>query len=132
MREEYSAWGWADPLLELTWYDHPEPRPFPSGKQLSQLLVLRHRDRGFYFEFNDYIGRVSGGWLVAIDPAGDRSEWVSNMSHGEEAFFLAACFLPQTASERVVADFMVGGNLSPETEWVSFGPLCPRRDYPSE
>ena len=132
MREDYGEWNCADPMVELSWYDHPAPlpRPAPSGKQLCRLFIIRHPERGFYFEFNDYIGRTPGECLVAIDQASGREEWVPNMSNGEEAFFLAACFMSPAASERVVADFVATQEPSATVAWVPFEPLCPRRDQP--
>ncbi len=131
MRADYAEWGWADPMVELALYERRgesvPPVPGMSGDELvRQLLVIRHPDRGFYFEYSERPGR----WLAAIDPAGNRDEWVPCMSHGEEAFFLAACFLPPAASERVVTDFVATQELSAAVEWVRFESLSPRRDQP--
>jgi hypothetical protein len=129
LRADYSEWGWADPMVELGWYEwrgvSVPPVAGMSGDELvRQLLAIRNPDRGFYFEYRE---RPDGRWLAAIDPAGSRDECVPNISHGEEAYFLAAYFLPLAASERVVADFMTTQEPSPALEWMPFQPLWPRR-----
>ena len=65
---------------------------------------------------------------MAIDSAGSRDEWVPLMAHGEQAYFLAACFLPLAASEQVVLDWMNTKQRSSAVEWVPFWDLDPRRD----
>ena len=84
MRADYDAWGWADPMVELALYERRgesvPPVPGMSGDELvGQLLVIRHPDRGFYFEYSERPGRCP----AAIRPAAGRDEWVPCMSHGE-------------------------------------------------
>lgn len=131
MRAGYDEWGWADPVVELALYERRgeavPPVPGMSGDELArQMLVVRHRERGYYFEDSERPGR----WLAAIDPAGSRDEWVPCRSHGEEAFFLAACFLPLAVSARVATDFVATQEPSAAVEWVPFESLSPRRDQP--
>ena len=131
MRAAYDEWGWADPMVELAVYDRRgesvPPAPGMSGDELvRQLLIIRHVDRGFYFEYSERLGR----WLAAIDPAGGRAEWGPNMSHGDVAYFLATCLIPPAASERVVIDFVATQEPSAAVEWVPFESLSPRRNQP--
>jgi hypothetical protein len=132
MRQDYDTWGPYSPMIELAWHEHP-PQSVPSmgglgGASLrDQLLVVRHPDRGWFFEYSSRRG--AGRWLVPLDPSADQAEWVRHWVCGERTCFLAASFVGQAVGERVVADFLATKDPSPAVRWVEFESIHPRLEW---
>ena len=127
MRQEYDGnWGPYSPVGVLEWYEHPA-QPMPTrvglGPYVSQLIFVRHPERGWFFEFSS---KVPDQWLVSLGPAGDQRKWVKHWACGEETYILAACFVPQAVGERVVVVFLARKEPSPTVKWVAFEELSPR------
>jgi hypothetical protein len=132
MRQEYEEnWGPYSPVGVLEWHEHPD-QPVPTrvgleaDSETSQLILIRHPERGWFFEFS---GKTPDRWLVSLAAGGDRRKWVKHWACGEKTCFLAACFIPQDLGERVVLDFLATKEPSPVVPWVDFEPLCPRLEW---
>ncbi|MBA4186771.1 MAG: hypothetical protein C0467_02010 [Planctomycetaceae bacterium] len=103
MREEYDGnWGPYSPVGVLEWQHM-------SQSQSGQLLFVRHPDRGWYFECNDF---------VTYDSAADDGKWVHHWGCGEPMYYRAACFVPQVVAEQVVTDYVATGGCSRATSWA--------------
>jgi hypothetical protein len=132
MRQGYDHWGPYSPVGVLVWHEHP-PQDVPTlvglgtATQRQQLLFVRHPRRGWYFEYSTS-NLPRRRWLVPLDPAADRGRYVRHWAYGERLHFLAGCFVPQPAAERVVLDFLATREPSPAVAWVPFESVAPRLD----
>jgi hypothetical protein len=132
MRQDYDTWGPYSPMIELGWHEHP-PQAVPTTAGLGgaslrdQLLVVRHPERGWFFEYSSYRG--AGRWLVPHNQAANQADWVEHWACGEETCFLVACFVGQAAGEQIVADFIVTKGPSPVVTWVPFESITPRLEW---
>ena len=103
LRRDYdSYWGPYSPVGLLVWYRNlPQEVPtrddLGTATQLSQLLFVAHPDRGWYFEFGDW---------VPYDADADREEWIEHWACGEPMFFRAACFVSLEIADRIVTEFL--------------------------
>ena len=99
--------------------------------------MLRHPRRGRYLECDQPWSDETEGELVAarnelvaVQSGGDRARWVEHWMHGEASYFLAACFVPQSVAERVMADFMASGRPSGAAAWEPLDTNPHKRESP--
>jgi hypothetical protein len=130
-RGDDDYWGPYSPVGVLEWHEHPDremlARRSGTATARQQLLFVRHRERGWYFEFSTS-NQPDRRWLVPLAPRADRDTYVKHWAHGEQLYFLAGSFVPQEVAERVVADILATGEPSTLVEWVPFDEVRPRLD----
>jgi hypothetical protein len=132
MQRDEEYWGPYSPMGVLCWHEHAD-QPAPSrvglgtATEREQLLFVRHSERGWYFEYSTF-NRSPRRCLVSAAAGGDFERYVKHRAHGEQMHFLAGCFVPQAAAERVVAEFLAAHGPSDAVSWQSFETLLPRLD----
>jgi hypothetical protein len=112
-------WGPYQPVGEIEWYDPARP-PAGGGRRerAAQLILIRHPERGWYFEYSGPSGPGgSDQWLAPLDPAGQPGH-LRHWSWGEQQWFRAASFVPDAPARQVVADFLASGRPSTAIIWA--------------
>lgn len=105
MRTNGEYWGPYSPAGQL----------LRRGDDRVDLFLVRHPRRGWYVQYDDL--DKAAQTLVAVELNGVRDGWVEHWAEGDTSFFLAACFVPQAAAERVVTDFAASGRPSAAVAW---------------
>ncbi|WP_148087926.1 hypothetical protein [Gemmata obscuriglobus] len=120
-------WGPYQPVGEIEWFDPARP-PTAGGRRerAAQLILIRHPERGWYFEYDGPSGPGgSDEWLAPLDPAGPPGH-LRHWCWGEEQWFRAASFVPDVTARQVVADFLASGRPSAAITWAPQGDVGSR------
>ncbi|WP_439621662.1 hypothetical protein [Gemmata sp.] len=112
-------WGY-QPVAELQWHDPSAPTGNSGSREPeTQLILIKHPDWGWYFEYSRPAGPAGAGeWLAPLDPTGPPGHAL-HWCWGETQWYRAASFVPEGPAHQVVADFMATGRPSPAVAWAS-------------
>lgn len=116
--EEY--WGPYSPVGMLE-YDSPP---------VYRLLFIRHSRRGWYVQYEDFSEPKRS--LVAVEPEGKREAWIEHWAEGDISYFLAACFIPLEAAEKIVSEFLDTCQPSPALTWEPLNGHIHWRELPPD
>lgn len=111
-------WGY-QPVAELEWHEPTNPTGTAGRREpAAHLILIRHPDWGWYFEYSSPSGWGAADLLAPLDrtgPPGHALHWC----WGDSQWYRAASFVPEGPARQVVADFLATGRHSTAVAWAS-------------